>query len=229
MDFKTMLQLPVLDTTEVIKIVQEIADIERKEERPHMPKVTVSTHSDTVSGFFVNYSAAKQVILLCDIYDRDAQFTYINVHSISSISLSHINKYGYLLSDGTVPFTPEADDIPTLLQLKKEIKALELQLEASLEKAVSIVFDYEETPEDLDKYYASKILVLIKETISKMAADHLAKAAFTASISTVYFTLGTANTATLEGDALRINIHTSKGVKSFPKAEKLQELIENNL
>ena len=72
MDFKTMLQLPVLDTNEVINILQEIADLERCKERPQMPQVTISTHSDSASGFFVNYDSDKKTILLCDLYDRKA-------------------------------------------------------------------------------------------------------------------------------------------------------------
>ena len=59
MDFKTMLQLPVLDTNEVLKILQEIADIERKKEKPQMLQVTISTHSGGASGFFVNYDSEK--------------------------------------------------------------------------------------------------------------------------------------------------------------------------
>lgn len=229
MDFKTMLQLPVLDTNAVLKIVQEIADIERKEERPHMPKVSISTHSDTASGFFVNYDTEKKVVLLCDIYDRDAQFQYIEVNSISSISLSNINKYGYLLSDGKIPFTPNADEIPTVLQLKKDIKALELEVKAVVEKEISIAYMHEATPEDLDKYYAAKIVVLLKETLSKIAAEHLAKEAFTEAITTVNFNLGTENKASLEKEVLSITIDTSKGVKTFPKAIKLQEQIEKCL
>ncbi|WP_179317810.1 hypothetical protein [Winogradskyella undariae] len=229
MDFKTMLQLPVLDTNAVLKIVQEISDIERKEDRPRMPKVSISTHSGSASGFFVNHDAEKKVVLLCDIYDRDAQFQYIEVNSISSISLSNINKYGYLLSDGKIPFVPSADEIPTVLQLKKDIKALELEVKAVLEKEISIVYIHEGTPEDLDKFYASKIVSLLKETLSSIAADNLAKEAFSESISTINFNLGSENKSSLEKDVLSITVDTSKGLKSFPKAKGLQTQIEKQL
>ena len=229
MDFKTMLQLPVLDTNAVINILQEIADIERKEDRPRMPKVSITTHSDSASGFFVNYDAEKKVVLLCDIYDRDAQFQYIEVHSISSISLSNINKYGYLLSDGKIPFTPDASEIPTVLQLKKDTKALEQEVKDALGKEISIAYKYEGTPEDLDKFYASKVLSLLKETFSKIAVDHLAKEAFTEAITTVNFNLGMENNSTLENEVLSITVDTSKGLKTFLKAARLQEQIEKCL
>jgi len=229
MDFKTMLQLPALDTNAVLKILQEIADKERKEDRPCMPKVTISTHSDSASGFFVTYDTEKHVILLCDIYDRKAQFQYIEVYAVSSISISNIDKYGYLLSDGKIPFTPNANEIPTILQLKKDIKALELEIKESLEKEISIAYKYDRTPEDLDKFYAAKVLSLLKETFSKIAVDNLAKEAFTASITTVNFTLGTENKASLEKEVLSITIDTSKGVKSFVTAIKLQDEIEKKL
>ncbi|WP_434036241.1 hypothetical protein [Formosa sp. 4Alg 33] len=229
MDFKTMLQFPVLDTNQVINILQDIADIERKEDRPRMPKVTICTHGDSASGFFVNYDAEKKVVLLCDIYDRDAQFQYIQVHSISSISFSNVNKYGYLLSDGKIPFTPDPSEIPTVLQLKKDIKALELEVQTALDKEISIAFRYDGTPEDLDKYYASKVLSLLKETLSKIASDHLAKEAFTAAISTVEFTLGNKNTSTLNKNGVVLTIDTTKGLKSYPKATTLQSLIEKGL
>lgn len=229
MDFTTMLQLPVLDTNEVLKIAQEIADIERKEERPRMPKVSIRTHCDSASGFFVNYDSQKQVVLLCDIYDRDAQFQYIQVHSISSISLSNINKYGYLLSDGTIPFVPDASEIPTMLQLKKDIHSLELEVKGLLEKEIVIVYKNVETPEDLEKFYASKAISLLKETLSKIAADNLAKEAFTKSISTIDFNLGQENKSSLEKEVISITIDTSKGLKSFPKAAVLQGLIEKGL
>ena len=229
MDFKTMLQLPVLDTNEVLAIVQEIADIERKEERPRMPKVAISTHSDTASGFFVNYNAEKKVVLLCDIYDRDAQFQYIEVRSISSISLSNINKHAYLLSDGNISFTPDADDIPTVLQLKKDIKNLELEIKEALEKEISIVYMYNGTPEDLDKFYASKVVPLLKETLSKIATDHLAKAAFTEAISTINFCLGSENNLIRDKEVITVTIDSSKGLKSFIKAKQLQDQIEKFL
>jgi len=171
MDFKTMLQFPVLDTKTVIHILQEIADIERHEERPQMPQVTISTHSDSASGFFVNYDSEKHTILLCDMYDRKAEFQYIESHAISSISLRNIDKYAYLLTDGSIPFTPNPEDIPTLLQIKKDIKALEVELQQSLGKEIAITFDYEDTPEDLFKFYASKVIVLLQKTFANMAAD----------------------------------------------------------
>ena len=148
MDFKTMLQLPVLETNQVLNILQEIADIERKEDRPRMPKVTICTHGDSATGFFVNYDAEKRVVFLCDIYDRDAQFQYIKVHTISSISFSNINKYGYLLSDGKIPFIPDDSEIPTLLQLKKDIKNLELETKTLLDKDIAFSYKLKETPED---------------------------------------------------------------------------------
>ncbi|CDF79629.1 conserved hypothetical protein [Formosa agariphila KMM 3901] len=229
MDYKTMLQLPVLDTNEVINILQEIADIERKEDRPRMPKVTICTHGDSATGFFVNYDAEKKVVFLCDIYDRDAQFQYIAVHTISSISLSNINKYGYLLSKGKIPFTPDSSEIPTGLQLKKDIKALELEFKDALGKDISIMYKHDGTPEDLDKYYASKVISLLKETLSKIASDHLAKEAFTAAISTVEFALGNKNTSTLNKNVVALTIDITKGLKSFPKAITLQSLIEKGL
>ncbi|WP_458627063.1 hypothetical protein [Winogradskyella sp. PC D3.3] len=229
MDFKTMLQLPVLDTNEVLKILQDIANIEREAERPRMPKVAISTHSGSASGFFVNYDSEKKTILLCDIYDRDAQFQYIESHSVSSISLSNINKYAYLLSDGKIPFTPEPSDIPTLLQLKKDIKSLEVELQTAFEKEITVSYIYEGTPEDLDKFYASKVLSLLKETLVNIAADHLAKEAFIGSIATVQFNLGTATTVTLENDVVSIGINTSKGLQSFPTAKTLQDQIEKGL
>ncbi|WP_299778996.1 hypothetical protein [uncultured Formosa sp.] len=229
MDFKTMLQLPVLGTNEVINILQEIADIERKEDRPRMPKVTICTHGDSASGFFVNYDSEKKVVLLCDIYDRDAQFQYIEVHAISSISFSNVNKYGYLLSDGKILFTPDPSEIPTVLQLKKDINALELEVKAALDKEIAIGYKFDGTPEDLDKFYASKIIVLLKETLSNIAADNLAKAAFSESISTVEFSLGTENKSSLEKGVVSLTIDTSKGLKSFPKAKGLQAQIEKQL
>lgn len=229
MDFKTMLQLPVLDTNEVLSILQDIADIERNEERPQMPKVTICTHSDSASGFFVNYDTEKHVILLCDMYDRKAQFQYIESHSVSSISLSNINKYAYLLSDGKIPFIPDANDMPTLLQLKKDIKSLELELQIPFEKEITVTYNYQGTPEDLDKFYASKVVLLLKETLVNIATDHLAKEAFTASIAIVHFHLGTENKSTLEKDVLSIAIDTSKGLRSFPTAKTLQDQIEKGL
>lgn len=226
MDFKTMLQLPVLDTNEILKIVQEIADIERKTERPSMPKVAISTHSDTASGFFVNYDTEKKMVLLCDIYDRDAQFQYMDVRSISSISLSNINKYSYLLSDGKIPFTPDASEIPTVLQLKKDIKNLELEIKDALGKEIAITYVHDGTPEDIEKFYASKVIALLKETLSKIAADHLAKVAFTDAISTVNFCLGNAHKLSRDKEIITITIDTSKGLKSFPKMMQLQEQIE---
>ncbi|WP_179352051.1 hypothetical protein [Winogradskyella vidalii] len=229
MDFKTILQFPVLDTVEILKILQEIADIERQEERPEMPQVTISIFNDSASGFFVNYDSEKNIILLCDMYDRKAQFQYIASSSISSISIRNVNKYGYLLSDGKIPFTPDESEIPTLLQLKKDIKALELEINEAIGKDITIKYNYDGTPEDLDKFYALKVLGLLEETLSKIATDKLAKEAFTASISEIEFTLGTENKATLENGIISIILDTSKGLKSLPKAVKLQEHIEKNL
>ncbi|MDW5290154.1 hypothetical protein [Formosa sp. PL04] len=229
MDFKTMLQLPVLDTNQVLKILQEIANIERKEDKPRMPKVTISTHSDSASGFFVNYDSEKHVILLCDIYDRDAQFQYIESHSISSISLSNINKYGYLLSDGKIPFIPDASEIPTVLQLKKDINTLELEVKEALGKEISIGYMHDGIPEDLDKFYASKVLNLLKEILAKIAVDNLAKDAFIESIAIVNFNLGEQNNSSLVNDVLSITVDISKGLKSFPSAIKLQDQIEKCL
>jgi len=229
MDFKTMLQFPVLDTKTVIHILQEIADIERHEERPQMPQVTISTHSDSASGFFVNYDSEKHTILLCDMYDRKAEFQYIESHAISSISLRNIDKYAYLLTDGSIPFTPNPEDIPTLLQIKKDIKALEVELQQSLGKEIAITFEYEDTPEDLFKFYASKVIVLLQKTFANMAADALAKSAIIEAVSSVKFSLSNDNISTLENGELNITINTKKGLKSFPKASKLQEQIEKFL
>lgn len=229
MDFKTMLQLPVLETNQVLNILQEIADIERKEDRPRMPKVTICTHGDSATGFFVNYDAEKRVVFLCDIYDRDAQFQYIQVHTISSISFSNINKYGYLLSDGKIPFIPDDSEIPTLLQLKKDIKNLELETKTLLDKDIAFSYKLKETPEGLDKYYASKIIVLLKDTLTKIANEPLAKTAFSEAISAINFELGTENIAHLNQGVITVTIDTSKGLKSFPKAKALQNKIEKDL
>ncbi|WP_159023682.1 hypothetical protein [Formosa sp. L2A11] len=229
MDFKTMLQLPVLDTNAILKILQEIADIERKEDRPQMPQVSISTYSSSASGFFVTHDKEKNMILLCDMYDRKSQFQYIESGSISSISISNIDKYGYLLSDGKIPFTPHASEIPTVLQLKKDVKALELELKDALEKEITISYVYEGISEDLDKYYVSKVLSILKETLSNIAADNLAKEAFTEVIETVNFNLGTENKTTLENEVISITVDISKGLKSFPKVKELQAQIEEQL
>ncbi|MBP1840537.1 hypothetical protein [Formosa algae] len=229
MDFKTMLQLPVLDTTEVLNILQEIADLERHKERPQMPQVTISTTNDSATGFFVNYDSDKRTILLCDMYDRKAQFQYIASHSVSSVSIRNIEAYGYLLSDGTILFTPSDDEIPTVLQLKKDIKALEDDAQSLLGKPLAISYNYEGTPEDLDKFYASKVLTVLQNTLSKIGADHLAKTAFTDAIASLNFTLGKDNTSVLNQDVLTLTIDTTKGLKSFPKAAQLQEQIETFL
>jgi len=229
MDFKTMLQLPVLDTNAVINILQEIADIERHEERPQMPQVTISTHSDNASGFFVNYDSEKKTILLCDMYDRKAQFIYIEAHAISSISLRNVDKYGYLLSDGNIPFVPTDDEIPTVLQLKKEVKALEEEVKVSFAKEISVTYKYEGTPGNLDKFYASKVIKLLQKTFSNVAADSLAKSAFTEAVSKVNFSLGSDNTSAFENGELNVIVNTTKGLKSFPKANQLQEQIEKFL
>lgn len=229
MDFKTMLQLPVLDTKTVINVLQEIADIERNEERPQMPQVSITTSSSSANGFFVNYDSDKHTILLCDMYDRKSQFQYIEVHSVASITVSNINKYSYLLSDGNIPFVPEDDEIPTVLQLKKDIKALEEEVKASLEKEVSIAFNYNGTPEAIDKFYASKVIKLLQKTLSNIAADNLAKNAFTDTITTVNFCLGLENKTVQEKEVITITVDTSKGLKSFPKEKQLQEQIEKGL
>lgn len=229
MDFKTMLQFPVLDPQSIIQILKEIADIERKEERPQMPQVTISTHSDSASGFFVNYDSEKHTILLCDMYDRKSEFQYIDSRSISSITLRNVDKYAYLLSDGKVPLTPNPDEIPTVLQLKKDIKALEEDLEGRLEKALSIAFKYEDTPEDIEKYYASKVLKLLQSTFCNIASDPLAKTAFTEAVSTVNFSLGSENKTVKDNKVISITVNTSKGLKSIVKDKQLQEQIEKFL
>ena len=81
---------------------------------------------------------------------------------LSSISISNINKYAYLLSDGKIPFIPEDEEIPTILQLKKDIKDLELVVKSIIDKEISIVYNDKNTPEDTGKYYALKVLVLLK-------------------------------------------------------------------
>ena len=229
MDFKTMLELPALDTDQVVKILQEIADKERKQEKPQMPQVSISTHSGSASGFFVNHCTEKKVILLADMYDHKAHFQYIASHSISTISVSNIDKYAYLFSDGRIPFSPDKSEIPSLLQLKKHIKTLELALNDSLGKEVSIAYSYKETPTDLEKFYASKVLGLLKETLSNIAKDKMANEAFSESISSLNFKLGSENNVLLQENMLSITIDISKALKSFPDTAQLQNQIEKNL
>jgi hypothetical protein len=116
-----------------------------------------------------------------------------------------------------------------MLQLKKDIHSLELEVKGLLEKEIAISYKSDETPADLEKFYASKVISLLKETLSKIAADNLAKEAFTKSISTINFNLGDKNNSNLEKEVISITIDTSKGLKSFPKAAALQSLIEKGL
>ncbi|WP_417444102.1 hypothetical protein [Joostella sp.] len=229
MDFNTMLQLPVLEISQVIKILQEIADQERTKEKPNMPKVIISTTTGNVSGYFINYDTSKNIILLGNWYDNNPELQYVQSHAISSISLVKFNKYIHLLSDGKIPFTPDTSDIPTLLQLKKEIKELELDLNKTFDKEISIVYKYEGTPEDLDKFYASKVLLLLKETLSKIAGDKLAKESFREVTSVVNFSLENTNECTLKDDVLSVVIDVSKGLKSALTANQLQTEIEKTL
>jgi len=229
MDFKTMLQFPALNISAVLKILQEIAEKERNEENPKMPKVSINTHSGSAFGFFVTYSIEKNIVLLCDMSDGNAHFEYIESHSISSISITNMDKYGYLLSEGKIPFIPDAGKVPTLLQLKKEISTLQLEFKNTLKKEILIAYTYLENPEDLDKFYASKVLELLKETLSKIAMDKLAKEVFTESISEINFNLNTENKLSIKNKVLSISLDISKGLKSALTAERLKDEIEKNL
>ena len=229
MDFKTLLQLPVLDINEVISLLQEIADKERSKEKPSMPKVSISTQSGHVSGFFVNYSSEKRTILLCDLYDRNAELQYIQAHAIASISLTNINNYTYLFSDGKIAFMPPANEIPTILQLKKDMKNLEVELKNALDLEMAISFSYDDTPSDIHKYYAVKGVELLKETIISLSEDDLVKTTLAEMITTVDFKLGTENTVELKNKGLLITLDISKNLKSVASKTELQHKIEKCL
>ncbi|WP_008637624.1 hypothetical protein [Bizionia argentinensis] len=229
MDFKTMIQLPVLEISQVLKILQEISDKERAQEKPNMPKVIISTQTGNVSGYFVNYDIDKNVVLLCNWYENNAELQYIQFHSISSICIGNVHNYIYLLSDGKIPFTPSESDIPTMLQLKKEIKNLELDFQSALENEIAVTFKYDEIPDNTSKYYALKVLNALNETINSIATNNLSKEAFNAVIANVIFKFGDVNKVTLEKDTLLISFNISKGWKSVSLKSELQDLIEKCL
>ncbi|QXP59996.1 hypothetical protein [Olleya sp. HaHaR_3_96] len=229
MDFKTLLQLPVLDINQVISLLQEIADKERSKEKPSMPKVSISTQAGHVSGYFVNYNSEKRTILLCDLYDRNAELQYIQSHAIASISLTNINNYTYLFSDGKIAFMPPANEIPTILQLKKDLKNVEVEVKAALNIEIAISFNYDDTPSDIEKYYAAKGIALLKETITSLSEDKLVKTTFTEMITTVDFKLGTENKVVLKNKGLLITLDISKNLKSVASKTELQNKIEQCL
>ncbi|SIQ30146.1 hypothetical protein [Maribacter ulvicola] len=229
MDFKTMLQLPVLEISQVLKTLQGIANEERNKEKPQMPNVSISTSTGHVSGYFINYDTEKNIVLLGNWYDHKADLQYVELHSIASISLGNINNYLYQFSDGAIPFVPNEDEVPTLLQLKKEIRDLEQSAEKMLGKAVAINYAYEEKPEDLEKYYATKIISILKGTLMSIAADPLAKEAFINAINELSFRQCEENKVSLENGNLSISLDLSKGLKTVASINKLQDLIEKCL
>ncbi|WP_282069933.1 hypothetical protein [Olleya namhaensis] len=226
MDYKTMLQLPALDISEVVTLLQQIADKERHQDKPNMPMVTITTHTSSASGIFVNYDSTKGVILLCELYDRKAQLQYLQSSSIASVSIRNIESYAYLLSDGTIAFTPPAGKIPTMLQLKKEMNSVALDLKATLNKQIAVTYSYQDTPNDNQKYYAHSAISLLKDTMANIAKDNLSKVAFTESVSTIQFNLDTTNAVSLAAGTLSITLDVSKSLKSVASAHQLQELIE---
>ncbi|WBL21123.1 hypothetical protein [Zunongwangia sp. HRR-M8] len=229
MDFKTMLQLPVIETSEVLKILQEVADNERKRENPNMPKISFSNTDGTISGYFINYDADKGVVLIGNWYDNEADLQYVSFHSISCIMLQNVKDYVHLLSDGKIPFTPDSKDVPTQLQLKKEIKIAVLALQESLGKELKIKFDAGENTTDTEKFYAKKAIAFIKETITTLAENNLAKEAFSESIDTINFNFSEENTVTLNERSFTISFNIEKGWKSIFSKMQLQNEIEKNL
>ncbi|MGS2763018.1 hypothetical protein [Sinomicrobium sp. M5D2P9] len=229
MDFKTMIQLPVLETSQVLEVLQEIANKERNQERPNMPKVSISNSSGQVSGYFINYDADKGVILVGNWYDNQADLQYINFHGISSISVANIKNYAYLLSDGKIPFIPDPNEVPTMLQLKKEIKNLSLALKDTLGKELTITYRHTDTSTDTEKFYAGRVINLLKETLNTVSEDNLAKKAFTETVNTLHFSFSEENTVTLENDELHVSLSLAKGWKSVASKTELQDQIEKTL
>lgn len=229
MDFKTMLQLPVLEISQVLKTLQGIANEERNKEKPQMPNVSISTSTGHVSGYFINYDTEKSIVLLGNWYDHKPDLQYVELHSIVSISLGNIENYLYQFSDGNIPFTPNADDVPTLLQLKKEIRDLEQSAEKMLGKAITINYAYEEKPDDVEKFYAKKSISILEGTLESIATDTLAKEAFVNAIAKISFKLEEANNVSLENELLSISIDVSKGLKSVASKTRLQDRIEKCL
>ncbi|WP_430427507.1 hypothetical protein [Maribacter litoralis] len=229
MDFKTMLQLPVLEISQVLKTLQGIADEERNKERPQMPNVSIGTSRGNVSGYFINYDTEKSIVLLGNWYDHKADLQYVELHSIASISLGNINNYLYQFSDGTIPFAPNEDEVPTLLQLKKEIRDLEQSAEKMFGKEIAINYVYEEKPEDVEKFYANKIISILEGTLKLIATEPLAKEAFVNAVNELAFTQGEENKVSLKNGNLSISLDLSKGLKSVASTNKLQDLIEKCL
>ena len=93
MDFKTMLQLPVLEISQVLKTLQGIADEERNKEKPQMPNVSIGTSRGNVSGYFINYDTEKSIVLLGNWYDHKPDLQYVELHAIASISLGNIENF----------------------------------------------------------------------------------------------------------------------------------------
>ena len=229
MDFKTMLQLPVLEISQVLKTLQGIADEERNKEKPQMPNVSIGTSRGNVSGYFINFDTEKSIVLLGNWYDHKPDLQYVELHAIASITLGNIENYLYQFSDGNIPFTPNADDVPTVLQLKKEIRDVEQSVEKMLGKAIVINYDYAEKPEDLEKYYAKKTIVLLQETLAAIAADALAKEAFVNAVEELSFHLGEENTVNLQNNMLTVCLNFSEGLKSVASKTVLQDRIEKCL
>gem|GEM_PF-1513917 len=229
MNFKTMLQLPVLETNEVLKILQEVADHERKQENPNMPKISFSNTEGTISGYFINYDRDKGVVLIGNWYDNEADLQYVSFHSISCIMLQNVKDYVHLLSDGKIPFTPRPEEVPTQLQLKKELKAAGVALKEPLGKTLSIVFNAGENPSDTQKYYAKKAIDLLQETLVILAENNLAKEAFSETVEAIEFEFAKANTIELSDSMLRITFNLEKGWKSVLNKTELQNAIEKNL
>ena len=229
MNFKTMLQLPVLETNEVLKILQEVADHERKQENPNMPKISFSNTDATISGYFINYDPDKGVVLIGNWYDNEADLQYVSFQSISCIMLQNVKEYVHLLSDGKIAFTPRPEDVPTKLQLKKEIKAAAMALQKPLEKALNIVFNTGENPSDTEKYYAKKAINFLQETLVILAENNLAKEAFSENVDAIEFKFTKANKVELTESVLHINFNLEKGWKSVFSKTELQNAIEKNL
>ena len=229
MDFKAMLQLPVLETNEVLEILQEVADHERKQEKPNMPKVSFSNTDGTISGYFINYDADKRVVLIGNWYDNEADLQYVSFHSISCVMLQNVKDYVHLLSDGKIPFTPDPKDIPTQLQFKKDIKTAVLAIQEILGKEITIKFDAGENPSDTEKFYAKKAILLVQETISTLAENKLAKEAFVEGIDAIAFNFSEKNTVMLNERSFTISFNLQKGWKSVLSKIQLQKEIEKNL
>lgn len=224
-----MLQLPVLETKQVLTILQQVAQEERNQEQPNMPKVTISSNTGNASGYFIDFQEEKGVILIGNWYANQVELQYVNFFSISSISITNIDEYLYLLSDGKIPFVPNANQVPTMLKLKREIKAADLALQEAIGKEVSLTFNAGETPSDTEKFYAKKAIQFLKETLLSLAENELAKEAFSESIDTINFEISETNEVQLNERVLGISLNLKKGWKSIFSKIELQNEIEKNL